>query len=387
MAYIIQVTVFSALLFAVYLCFLRGSKAYGWGRAYLMLCVCLPPLLPLFKVEGISGKGGGMPQVVMPVVEVIAGMKTATILSATTLWLLYGIVATIMFVHFLVQYITCLGFLRRMPYRQINDARLITGCCRGPGSFGNYIFFADNDLQEDALRHELAHVKLRHTADVLLLRLLQCAFWPNVVLYLIQRELRAIHEFQADAQAAGNKEEYARLLLCSLFHTAQFPLSHTFFNHPIKRRIIMLQKKPLSRTKLRTTVAGAVLSSLFVISSVVYLQSCTPKPNEAKTEVNVAGANNVVAARPSIDLGTFLSENLQYPQQAKENKIEGKVLVSFTIDEQGNVQKPTIKKSPDEHLSAEALRVINLLPRWAPATKNGKPVASELCLPIAFKLQ
>jgi TonB family protein len=414
MVYIIQVSCYSAILFGVYLFFIKGVKAYSLARIYLLLCACLPLLLPLVKATVGTSSGGGMAGVMLPMVNFAARVHMR---GDTSVWyIIYAFITTVLFMFAAIQYAACLRFLHRFPYRQINGAKLISGCGKGPGSFGNYIFFPSNDLQDEAFRHELAHVALKHTADVLLLQLLCCIFWPNIVLYLILRELRAIHEFQADELAVeDNKGEYARLLLSGIFQTTKFPLSNTFFNHPIKRRIIMLQKKPLSRANMRATVVRTAIATTFVLVSLVYLQSCT---RQQEPIVKASSSVPVLAAKEHIpiagtELPKFMAENLVYPTQAMNDKIEGRVVVGFTVNEQGETENaiiktvevsglaetavavskegktldPAVKNTYGKSFEEEALRVVKLLPRWQPAMKDGKAVATELCLPIAFKLQ
>ena len=86
------------------------------------------------------------------------------------------------------------------------------------------------------------------------------------------------------------------------------------------------------------------------------------------------------------NLVKFLIKNVKYPENAKNKGIEGKVFVSFTIDEIGKVTNPKIVKSVNPELDAEALRVISLLPDWIPGNNKGKIVKATLTLPINFKL-
>lgn len=87
------------------------------------------------------------------------------------------------------------------------------------------------------------------------------------------------------------------------------------------------------------------------------------------------------------DLTEFLMKNMKYPAQAKEKEIQGKVIAQFVINEKGNVTQIEILKSPDESLSKEAVRLIELMPAWRPGKQNGKPVMVKYTLPILFKLK
>ena len=81
----------------------------------------------------------------------------------------------------------------------------------------------------------------------------------------------------------------------------------------------------------------------------------------------------------------YMGNNVKYPEEAKKNNIEGKVFVSFVIDEKGNVTAISLAKSANEHLDKEALRVIKSMPKWNPGKKDNKNVSVKVTLPIAFK--
>ena len=83
----------------------------------------------------------------------------------------------------------------------------------------------------------------------------------------------------------------------------------------------------------------------------------------------------------------FLIENVKYPEVAKEKGIQGRVLVRFVIDEAGKVVGPKVVRPVNEYLDAEALRVVNAMPKWTPGKNGGKPVGIEYTLPVTFRLQ
>ncbi|OJV16152.1 MAG: energy transducer TonB [Dyadobacter sp. 50-39] len=83
-------------------------------------------------------------------------------------------------------------------------------------------------------------------------------------------------------------------------------------------------------------------------------------------------------------LNKFLANNLKYPPQALEAGVKGQVQVSFLLDEEGNVSSGRIIKSPGMELDEEALRLVSLMPKWAPAQKDGRPVAVWYTVGIQF---
>ncbi|MBQ8500856.1 MAG: TonB family protein [Bacteroides sp.] len=82
----------------------------------------------------------------------------------------------------------------------------------------------------------------------------------------------------------------------------------------------------------------------------------------------------------------YLHKQIKYPKEAVDKKVEGRVLVQFIVSKEGDIVEPKILRSVDALLDAEALRVINNLPKWKPGMQKGKPVAVRFTVPITFKL-
>lgn len=104
------------------------------------------------------------------------------------------------------------------------------------------------------------------------------------------------------------------------------------------------------------------------------------KVSQNKREVSPEFPGGITA------LVQFLSKNLKFPTVCKEQKIQGKVLVKFTVKSDGSISNIRVTKSVDPYLDKEAVRVVKSMPRWIPGTQDGKPVNVEYTLPITFKL-
>ena len=85
-------------------------------------------------------------------------------------------------------------------------------------------------------------------------------------------------------------------------------------------------------------------------------------------------------------LMNFLQRTLKYPKDCEAAGIEGRVVMRFVINEDGTISNMEPLNSPDERLTAEAKRVINLMPKWTPAIDKGKKVKMRYSLPITFRL-
>lgn len=83
----------------------------------------------------------------------------------------------------------------------------------------------------------------------------------------------------------------------------------------------------------------------------------------------------------------FMSKNVHYPEEAKRNAIQGRVLVQFMVDRDGAIVKAKVLRSGgDRSLDREAVRVVKAMPDWKPGTVRGKPVNVAYTLPVNFRL-
>ena len=87
------------------------------------------------------------------------------------------------------------------------------------------------------------------------------------------------------------------------------------------------------------------------------------------------------------ELVNFMVKSIGYPEEAKKKGTQGKVFVNFIVGKDGAISGADILKSVDPLLDAEALRVVNSMPKWIPGKEKGKDVAVQYVLPINFALK
>ena len=83
----------------------------------------------------------------------------------------------------------------------------------------------------------------------------------------------------------------------------------------------------------------------------------------------------------------WLQKNMNYPQIAQENGVQGQVVVRFVVNKDGSIVDPVIVRSVDPYLDKEALRVVKMMPKWNPGKQRGKAVRCMFTLPVRFRLQ
>lgn len=271
--YVLKSGAISAVLFGYYWLFLRNRSFHRWNRGFLLATILFSVVLPLVPMPGMLSRtmpglfswtalGGndGWSRVWhavtpgkwngdadgSPVVVAAGGIEWSTV------WIVgYELVVLCLAFVFLRQ----LGFIARMYRRYPRERRggilfLLTREPGTPFSFWRMIFWnADVEMESaegrQMLRHELVHVRRRHTLDLLLVRPMLILFWVNPVFYWVYRELKTIHEFEADESALEGEDRYAYAELLVWQTLGSRPgLFHSFFSSSIKRRINMITKNP-----------------------------------------------------------------------------------------------------------------------------------------------
>lgn len=141
------------------------------------------------------------------------------------------------------------------------------------------------------------------------------------------------------------------------------------------------------------SIVSILILSLYCTAQQVTEISIVPDTPE---EVIINGKKVKATEKPDVlpeypgglnALMQFLSENLVYPTDAMENNIQGRVLVQFVIDTEGNVSNVEIRQGVEPSLNDEAIRVVKLLKGWTPGKVKEKNVNVWYVLPISFKLQ
>ena len=117
-------------------------------------------------------------------------------------------------------------------------------------------------------------------------------------------------------------------------------------------------------------------------------------------EASAAPSQKVVASQDSIyrvaevmpqypggpnEMMRYIQENIKYPQSAKDNKIEGRVFVSFVVEKDGSITNAAVMRGIDKECDAEALRVVASMPKWTPGQHKGEVVRTQFTIPIYYK--
>lgn len=414
--YVLTANGFLLLFFACYHALLRQNTFFATNRAYLLTALGLSLLLPLVTLPAawVVSPTDVVPTVTLPAFTV-GTQNTPAVSGPTTwafwLWLVYGVGVAVMLVR--------LGLNLRAVFQLIGtgttEQRPGYALVRLPEmdspvpsfSFGQYLVLNATDAQTepDALmRHEEAHIRQRHTADVLIIEIIRAVFWYNPVLWLYKRAVQEVHEFLADRTASDavvhTEIDYPRQLVAYALNVTPTALVTPFVSvSTLKQRIVMLQKPQSNRR--------ALLKYALVLPIAGLLTLCTqPDRDQPKTEVaeHVEKVNTrkpvtvngeiftVVEIQPEFpggmsELGKYLGNNIKYPTAAQKANIEGRVFVNFIVTKTGEITDVNLLKGIGFGADEESIRVVSQMPRWKPGSQSGKAVNVRYNLPINFSLE
>ncbi|WP_080054114.1 M56 family metallopeptidase [Spirosoma aerolatum] len=397
-AYLLTASLFLILFYSCYAVLLRRNTFFGLNRAYLLLSVGLSLALPFVELPGNPLASLPTGTITLPTFEVGQSTKSHSSLTlADWVSIVYALGILIMLTRLALNVwavfrLMRLGTIeRRAAYTLIR----LPEDSSPSFSFGPYLVLNRTDalIKPDALlRHEEAHIRQRHTVDILALELIQVVFWFNPVLIYYKRALQEVHEFLADRAVLKTPQpNYPHQLVAYALNVSPSALITPFVSKStLKQRIIMLQK-PASKRR-------ALFGYALVLPLAACLLMCTQSEQDmpvssARKPVKVDGeVFTVVEQHPEFPggmakLGEYLSENLKYPEAAIKAKVQGKVFVNFVVTTKGEITDVKILRGIGHGADEEAIRVVEQMPNWIPARQKGKVVNVRYNLPIKFQLE
>lgn len=305
--YLLQVVLATGILYGYYHLALRNKKFHQYNRIYLLAAVFIGMVIPLFSIPvRFSQENNVFP--VLQTLSVITGTDTGTslLLPEDTLikanlftWenFVYGIYFLIVFIITL-RIVFSLNKIRSIiknnTVEKLDKVLFVRTNEPGtPFSFFRWLFWNNKiDLQsaegKQIFRHEIFHIRQKHSIDIVFMEILSAVFWVNPFFYLVKKELKAIHEFLADRFAINKTDphSYAELLLMQALDT-KYQLINPFFHNQIKRRIAMITSNKSTGRQYLQKVAVLPLAAL-LIAVFAFSYQTGSKPNPGTSGINVA---------------------------------------------------------------------------------------------------
>ena len=429
------------LLLAFYLLFrllLSRDTFHRLNRLTLLSMVALSLVLPWVQlsVERPSAVARSVVMVEGLLVSGVSGAAPESFSSASVAhWLFWLYYAGLLF--FALREVWSLWQLHRMIGRaELADERegvriYVADGDEAPFSWFRCVVLSRNDYEQGPhaiLTHELAHVRCRHSLDVLLMNVLTIFQWWNPAAWLLRRELQQVHEFEADEavlREGVDARQYQLLLIRKAVGDRLFTMANNLSQRALRQRIRMMsahRSAPVASLKLLLVVPVALLAVLAfaqpavkkvaaqvesesrqALSEAIHEVAAVrksepsrqePQPKRAEPKAPAAAGQqsyDVVEQMPEFPGGpkalmTYFATHVVYPQDAEEQGLQGRVVVTFIVNEDGSVSDAKVMRSISPSLDAEALRLVDEMPKWEPGVQSGKKVRVKFTVPITFRL-
>ncbi len=436
--YILKSAICLALFYLGYRLLLSRDTFLRFNRFALLSGFGLAALLPLVRVgvEGVSPLGPALEEWGRIAAPVEPAATASPAVSCYSIGLAIYLMGVLFFVaRFLWGVASLIHLIRAGRRERLADGSwlVLHRLPLAPFSWLRYIFLAEKDLlskPELILAHEQAHIRMRHTWDLLFTELFLWLQWFNPAAWLLRQELQAVHEFEADAAVLGmgyDSKEYKLLLIEKAVGSSRYTLANSFNHSSLINRITMMQKRksnpwarmkyafvlPVAATAMAAfarpeisrqmaEISSAKITDLSRMVQTTAAERTRPEAIDTTTsarEVMVTGyaqftdnkvyeSAEVMPEFPGgeVELLKFVAKRVKYPTEAQRKGAQGRVIVKFVVETNGSISNIHVVKGIDPLLDAEAIRVCTTMPTWAPARQEGKAVRCYYTIPVTFGL-
>lgn len=381
-------------LFGLYRWFAAKKGQYNFNRVYLLLGPIIAIALPFITFESAQET---TISVLLPAVEVLNETQTsnASVIDWTKVGIFSGsLLVLIVFGYSLWKLIGAKRATYLEDYKGAEVYLLASEEGTTHSLFNRiYLHPSHENYREIILEHELAHCQNRHSWDLVLMAFYKALFWYNPIVYRWGKEMQLNHEYLADAHVLSlgvPPKTYGATLLALNFSHSGGHLVHAF-NQPssLRKRIVHFKHQNKFNMK-HLLLIPAVAALAFATTSMV--STNTPEKSAISPIQVETGIGDEEIVQPQYPGGKeglmqYMMDNLKYPKELEKSGTEGKVFVKYTVSKKGAVENVNIlRSSGHEAMDQEAIRVVKNMQNWEPGTKDGKKVATEMTLPIVFKL-
>ena len=430
LVYILKSAACLAVFYLFYKLLMSRDTFHRFNRFALLGLLVLSSLLPLVEASVNSPAAVQETMLTLEQLLLLADIQpegesmAAATPSATVLWLRAALLVYLTgIVFFIVRNLCSLARLGRLirqgkrealdsylPDRKEKNVRLVVHDHDiAPFSWMHWIVIARKDLEENGreiLIHELAHIRNRHSWDLLLADLCIFVQWFNPAAWLLKQELQNIHEYEADEtvlREGVNARNYQMLLIKKAVGTRLYSMANSFNHSSLKKRITMMLKEksnpwarakylyilPLAALAVTAFARPEVSAVVDEISAVKVIAPAVHDSIQPNVQPAVAAPSSALDQMPEFPggmeaLNTYLRNNIRYPQEAQKAGIQGRVIIQFIVSKDGSITDAEVVESVDPQLDAEGLRLIKNMPRWKPGMRKGQAIRVKQTLPIRF---
>ncbi|KFF16303.1 M56 family metallopeptidase [Flavobacterium hydatis] len=403
-AYILKSSLLLIIVFAIYKLWLENEKIHSFNRLYLLGSLVFGLIMPLQLFSFDTKISKAINSIQLP--EMVINNNAQNLNSITnnqaiiySLLALYIIIALLLTVRFAVN---LYSFHKKTKYNKsqiINNQKVVlVPETILPHSFLNTIFLNEDDVKNNLIdsqliAHETAHIKQKHSLDIIFIEAIHILFWFNPIFILYKRAIKLNHEFLADEAVINQSESvshYQNLLLKMASNQSQIALASSINFQITKKRLLMMTKKESRlRAILKTTIVGFAFATLFfAFNTTTIAQGSNRKALNEPPTLRADSTENI--QQPEFPGGMtefykFIGKNFKIPKEASKNKVSGKVIIDFYVEKDGSLSDYKITNDLGYGLGDEVIRVLKLSPKWKPGTIDNEPARVMYKLPITVQ--
>ncbi len=410
--YILESVVTHTVLILAYWVFLRQENQYGKMRFYLLGATLFSIVIPLFRLPKLFATPP------LPMQELSGGIVTMTgpTVAATAIETPMMTFDTIMWFSFLISGVLLLRLISKIIYLVRLERRSIcesyngydirrVADVNGSFTFFNWVFLSD-DINHDQkeydaiLKHEQAHAQLKHSYDLIFFELFKVFFWWLPSSWYINKEIKRIHEYQADAYAlrSFNLDLYSSILIKTTLQSNGLNIVSSFHDGLIFKRLKAMKQQARKVNPWKSGMLMSLCVCLFLIfacseerSSITAQSEQNDKAQEESQDISVREIFKVVEEQPSYEGGMsaftqYVISEMRYPLAARKAGVEGIVQVQFVIERDGSVSNVKAVDGIGSGCDEEAIRVIKNASGFKPGSQRGRTVRVQMEMPLTFKL-
>ena len=419
MEYIIKSALTLSILYSLFFFFLRKETFHRFNRLCLLFTLVASLVLPLVHItlqhsspvnEAVTASTTYI--TTLPAIVVTPQAEAPLFTWSNVLEGIYWSGLCLMLLYLALQIIQTYqimqGGLRHTDKN--GNTVILKEDIKSPFSIFRFIVMSVEDYEnqrQNILTHEQEHIRMGHSYDLLLLEAVKILQWFNPFVWLLEADLEAIHEYQADEAVINqgiDAKQYQQLLVVKAVGNRLQPFANNLRRGSLKKRIIMMYQKKSNRWMM--------LKALFILPATCFAlyAFATPKADVTEPQTKTVQQkketpkeepvydvveNNAQFKGGEAAMYKFITENMKYPQIAIANKKQGKMNVQVLVEKDGTLSDYKVLGNPNpfgddeagKALEEEGLRVLKLTSgNWTPAKVKGKTVRSHFVIPIIFRM-
>ena len=443
MEYILKSALTLSLLYSLFFFFLRKETFHRFNRLCLLFTLVTSLVLPLVHITLTHTSAVNKAVMAsttyittLPAIVVTVDTEAPLFTWGNVLADIYWIGLCFMLLHLVLQIMQLCQMMKGgLRHTDKNGNTIILKeDVKSPFSIFHFVVMSVEDYEnqrQHILTHEQKHIRMGHSYDLLLLEVVKLLQWFNPFVWLLEIDLKAIHEYQADEAVINqgiDAKQYQQLLVVKAVGNRLQPFANNLRRGSLKKRIIMMYQKKSNRWLMLKAVA------IIPVTCFALYAFATPERAVETTETATAPKDsiyNVPDKLPVFQGGDntmykHISVNLRYPKIAIECGVQGLVTARFVVEKNGTVsdvkitqncaggsevrdiegEDPSItvvsytkKEGEAQYLSRaeyntarkaleeEVVRVVlTTSGKWQPGVVKGKKVRCSFNLPISFRL-